>query len=177
MEWEKSPQNRGKGLHFPQRPIKITMTLDHIECLSNNPFFSFFIEARNTVGVQRKEKLEKAAVSENVAFHLVYCWPVAQLCPTLCHPMECSPPGSSFHGISQARMLEWAATPSSRGLSWSRDWTLFACIGRLVFYHWATREILILIRCTTKSGLCLKNFKNVYAGLILIIFYTFYSIS
>ena len=34
---------------------------------------------------------------------------VAQLCPTLSDPMDCSPPGSSIHGIFQARVLEWAA--------------------------------------------------------------------
>ena len=36
---------------------------------------------------------------------------VAQLCPTLCNPMDCSPPGSSVHGILQARILEWVAVP------------------------------------------------------------------
>ena len=40
-----------------------------------------------------------------------------QSCPTLCHPMECSPPGSSVHGILQARILEWVARPCSRGSS------------------------------------------------------------
>ena len=40
-----------------------------------------------------------------------------QLCPTLCNPMDCSPPGSSVHGILQARILEWVAMPSSRGSS------------------------------------------------------------
>ena len=34
---------------------------------------------------------------------------VAQLCPTLCDPMDCSSPGSSIHGIFQARILEWIA--------------------------------------------------------------------
>ena len=34
---------------------------------------------------------------------------VAQSCPTLCDPMDCGPPGSSVHGIFQARVLEWAA--------------------------------------------------------------------
>ena len=38
---------------------------------------------------------------------------VAQSCPTLCSPMACSPPGSSVHGILQARMLEWVAMPFS----------------------------------------------------------------
>ena len=40
---------------------------------------------------------------------------VAQLCLTLCEPLHCSPPGPSVHGILQARILEWAAMPSSRG--------------------------------------------------------------
>ena len=48
---------------------------------------------------------------------------VAQLCPTLCHPMDCSPPGSSVHGIHQARILERVAMPFSRGSSQSRDQT------------------------------------------------------
>ena len=38
-----------------------------------------------------------------------------QLCPTLCDPMDCSPPGFSVHGILQARMLEWVSMPFSRG--------------------------------------------------------------
>ena len=41
-------------------------------------------------------------------------------CPTLCDPMDCSPPSSSVQGILQARTLEWVAVPSSRGSSWHR---------------------------------------------------------
>ena len=41
---------------------------------------------------------------------------VAQSCPTLCDPMDCSPPGSSLHGILQARILEWVAMRTSRDL-------------------------------------------------------------
>ena len=44
-----------------------------------------------------------------------------QSCPALCNPMDCSPPGSSVHGILQARTLEWVAIPSSRGSSQPRD--------------------------------------------------------
>ena len=40
-----------------------------------------------------------------------------QKCPTLCDPMDCSPPGSSVHGILQARILTWVVMPSSRGSS------------------------------------------------------------
>ena len=66
-----------------------------------------------------------------------------QSCLTLWDPMDCSPPGSSVHGILQARILEWVAVPSSRVSSWARDWTcLFyiSCIGRQVLYHWVTWE-------------------------------------
>ena len=42
---------------------------------------------------------------------------VAQSCPILCIPMDCSPPGSSVHKILQARIVEWVAMPSSRGSS------------------------------------------------------------
>ena len=57
--------------------------------------------------------------------------------------MDCSPPGSSVHGIPQTRVLEGVAMPSSRGSSWPRDWTRISyvsCIGRCVFYHWVTGE-------------------------------------
>ena len=53
---------------------------------------------------------------------------VAQLCPTLCVPMDCSPPGSSGHGILQARILEWVAISFSRGSSQPRDQTWVSCI-------------------------------------------------
>ena len=46
-----------------------------------------------------------------------------QLCPTLCDPTDCSPSGSSVHGILQARILEWVPRPSSRGSSGPRDQT------------------------------------------------------
>ena len=46
---------------------------------------------------------------------------VTQSCLTLCDPMGCSPPGSSVHGILQARILEWVAMSSSRGYSQPRD--------------------------------------------------------
>ena len=55
-------------------------------------------------------------------------------------PMNCSPPGSSVHGIFQVRILEWVAISFSRGSSWFRDWTWISCIGRQILYHWAIRE-------------------------------------
>ena len=49
------------------------------------------------------------------------CCSGARWCPTLCDPRDCSPPGSSVHGILQARMLEWGAIPLSRGSSQPRE--------------------------------------------------------
>ena len=66
---------------------------------------------------------------------------VTQLCPTLCDPMDCSPPGSSVQGILQARILERVAMPSSRGCSQARDQIqAFCCIAGRFFTIWATRE-------------------------------------
>ena len=53
-------------------------------------------------------------------------------------PMDCSLPGSSVQGISQARILEWVAISSSRGSSQPRDWTCISCTVRGILYHWAT---------------------------------------
>ena len=60
---------------------------------------------------------------------------VAQLCLTLCGPVDCSLPGSSVHGVFQARVLEWVAISFSRGSSWPRDRTRVShTVGRC-FYH------------------------------------------
>ena len=67
---------------------------------------------------------------------------VAQLCLTLCDPMDCSLPGSSVHWIFQARILEWAAISFSRGSSWPRDRTQVSRIVGRCFTVWATRELL-----------------------------------
>ena len=59
---------------------------------------------------------------------------VAQLCLTLWDPMDCNLPGSSVHGILQARILEWVAIP------FFRDQTQVSCIAGRFFTVWATRE-------------------------------------
>ena len=70
----------------------------------------------------------------------------AQLYPTLCDPMDCSLPGSSVHGIFQARILEWVAISFSRGPSQPRDPTQVACvsyIGRQILHASATWDTKI----------------------------------
>ena len=61
-----------------------------------------------------------------------------QSCPTLCEPMDCSPPGSSIHWISQARVLEWVTISFSRASSRPRDLDphlLCLLMGRQLVYH------------------------------------------
>ena len=70
---------------------------------------------------------------------------VTQLCPTFCDPMNCSPPGSSVHGILEARILEWVAMPFSRGSSWPTGdpgLTRVSCVAGRFFTVWALREAL-----------------------------------
>ena len=71
---------------------------------------------------------------------LVHCMHanLLQLCPALCDPMDRSTLGSWVHGILQTRMLQWVATPSSRGSSPPRDRSHISCIscfGRQIHYH------------------------------------------
>ena len=86
----------------------------------------------------------------------VGCWPqiavlVAQSCPTLGDPMDCSPQCSSVHEIQQARILKWVAIPFSRGSSWPKDRIWVSCIAGRFFTIWATREVLG-IHYVSKSG-------------------------
>ena len=64
------------------------------------------------------------------------CCEVAQSCPTLCYPLDCSLPGSSLHGILQARVLEWVAISFSRESSQPWDWTRVSCIPGRRFNLW-----------------------------------------
>ena len=77
------------------------------------------------------------------------CCLVAQLCPVLCNPVDCSPPGSSVHRILQGKILQRVAISFSRGSSQPRDWTHISFTGRQILYHWATREALKY--CARKS--------------------------
>ena len=74
----------------------------------------------------------------------VCVYSVAQLCPTICNPMDCSPQLCSVHEIFQARVLERVAISFSRRSSWPRDWTGVSCIAGRHFTLWATREAVTL---------------------------------
>ena len=71
---------------------------------------------------------------------------VIQSCLTLCDPMDCSPPGSSVHGICQARILGWASMPSFKESSWSTDWSRVSFVSCIAFFtHWAARKAQVQV--------------------------------
>ena len=84
------------------------------------------------------------------------CVLVAQTCPTLCDPTNCSPWGFSVHGILQARILKWVAIPFSRGSSWPRDQTQVSHIARRFFTFWATgKPLLNIVQFSSVTQSCL----------------------
>ena len=89
----------------------------------------------------------------------------AQLCPTLCDPMDCSLPAFSVHGIFQARILEWVVISFSRRYSRPRDWTQISRIVGRRFTIWASRKVLLNLHTNFSGGkwgvwysFLLKNF-------------------
>ena len=95
-----------------------------------------------------------------LAFHSSVRAKSLHLCLTLCNPVVCSPPGFSFHGILQARRLEWVAIFFCRGSSQPRDRTYISCIscigmqvlplappGKPSFIYQAYRNLTFCIAC------------------------------
>ena len=144
----------------------VTSTIGYCFCFGSIP--SFFLELFlhwSPVGYWAPTDLGSSSFSI-LSFCLSYCsWgfqsknadidiEVAQLCPTFCNPMDSSLPGSSIHGIFQARVLEWVAISFSRRSSQHRDWTrVFRIVGRH-FTVWATVVCYSLFQWTTS---CLNS--------------------
>ena len=100
---------------------------------------------------------------------------VAQSCPILCDFMDYSPPGSSVHGILQARTLEWVAIRFSRESFWRRDWTWVSCVVGIFFTVWATKEKIYLHRYRVPDcvlGIVLRVIHRYPVCLFLILIYT-----
>ena len=71
---------------------------------------------------------------------------IVQLCPALCNPMDCSPPGSSVHGLLQARTLEWVAIPFFKFTSLL---FIFSCTGSLLLRHPLALVVVLGLSCPT----------------------------
>ena len=85
---------------------------------------------QNGVGLSpmRERKIIQGMEPRNLCLSICVCTQLLQSCLTLYNTIDCCLPGSSLHGISQARILEWDAISSSRESSWPRDWTHISCI-------------------------------------------------
>ena len=97
---------------------------------------------------------------------LIQCWLscclVTQQGPALCDPLDCSPPGSSVHGVFQARILQWVVISYCRGSSSPTDQTRVSCvfcIGRCILYHCATWEALTNLEASNKYRTELNKLK------------------
>ena len=71
---------------------------------------------RTTSSESRKWFEQSTILNHIPQSHVYVCAKSLQSCPSLCYPMDCSPPGSSVHGILQGRIVEWVAIPPSRDL-------------------------------------------------------------
>ena len=127
-----------QGLNLSLLPLQVdSLPLCHLvspyllQMALFHPFFFFY----GWAPLQLLSTNQMIGIME-VIHQLSYVW-------LFCDPMDCSPPGSSLHGISQSRILECIAMPSSRGSSWPTSQTCISCIscisGRL-FTHWTIRE-------------------------------------
>ena len=101
----------------------------------------------------------------------LFCCLVIKWCLTLCDPMNCSPPGSSVHGIPQAGILEWVASSFSRGASQIGDHTCVSCTtggfftteppGKRLKCHQLSskvkREVLLARSCQTLLSLVINT--------------------
>ena len=101
------------------------------------------------------------------------CATSLQLCLTLCSPTDCSPPGSSVHGILQARILEWVVVLSFKGSSRLRDLIHVSCAGKQVLYDsgplggirkWADiTSSELACSCCLHNMLCMLNRMSIYS--------------
>ena len=135
----------------PSLKILDFMPLNHSTAALLSPFLPLTQEAIFVDLVSDLERHEASQKLENTpGFQVkdfIYCCygqclldKSLQSCPTLLDSMDCSPPGSSVHGILQARILEWVALPFSRGSSWPNDSTQVSCTAGRFFTFLATRE-------------------------------------
>ena len=119
------------------------------------------LQVKNTFWISKTVFKKKSPAM----FYIDCCCLVTKSCPTVCDPMDCSLPGSSIHGILQARILEWVATAFSRGsgdhsllrgFSRPRGETWVSRVADRFFTIWATRETPEL-PCTPFSPLFLES--------------------
>ena len=125
-----SRQEYCSGLPFPS-PV------DLIPTQGSNPWLLCLLHCRQILYLLSQKIKFIILTILSLQFENEMNWnKVAQLCLTLCDPIDCSLPASSVHGIFQSRVMEWVAISFSRGSSWPRDQTQVICIAGRFFTSW-----------------------------------------
>jgi len=146
-----SRQEHWSGLPFPPPEEKLGV-LNY-----NWVFHGMFCERMgsfipsNTYGASSLLGMGDMIVSSSQDVGISWWWWCSCSVVSLCDPMDCSPPGSSVHGILQARILEWVAISSSGGSSPPRDWTCISCNCRWILYHWGSSNHKLECELWSKS--------------------------
>ena len=120
MEWREGAEPSKLPMGSKQHTQSLILLRIRVSPLELSQFPSYHTRARSLLNTRLCFPLSESP----------YCCRrrVAQSCLTLCNPMDCSPPGSSVHGISEARILKWVATFFSRGFFRPRDWIFVSCL-------------------------------------------------
>ena len=121
--WDSPGKNTGVGCHFLLQCRKVKSqrkSLSRVQLLVTS--WTAAYQAPPSMRFSRQ------VYWSGVPLPFISTREVTQSCPTLCDPMDCSPPGSSIHGIFQARVLEWVAISFFRGSSPPRNRTRVSCI-------------------------------------------------
>ena len=128
------------GLVAPQRVGSSWATNQtHVSCIGRQILYHWATKEAPIwliLKIRYSSKDKKFGTGDKIQSEML----VAQSCPTLCDPMDCSSSGCSVHGILQARILERVAIPLPRGFSQPRDRTQVSCMAGRFFTIWATRE-------------------------------------
>ena len=136
--WHRAPKTLGISKMI--RAMKMSFIILN-NLLSATP--EFILEAFGKLLVARETNLVIRRLELSAPPYLLGCCSVTQICPTLCDPVGCCLPGSSVHGISLARIPEWAAISSSRGSSQPRIEPMSPALAGEFFYHCTTWEAQI----------------------------------
>ena len=111
------PSNAGDSGSIPGWGTRVPHAAGQLSPLTTTRHYRSLLPAMKTQHSQKqKQNKPKKETNTHCKSTAVVDALVVKSCPTLCNPTDCSPPGSSIHGISQVRILEWIAISFSRGL-------------------------------------------------------------
>ena len=112
------PSNAGDSGSIPGWGTRVPHAAGQLSPLTTTRHYRSLLPAMETRhSHKQKQNKPRKETSTHCKPTVVVDALVVKSCPTLCNPMDCSPPGSSIHGISQVRILEWVAIPFCRGSS------------------------------------------------------------